>query len=130
MMSVNMKLDISGCKRITFRVCRLHWFSSSWNEIGNIDILVCEKPYCTWTLCIIQELTLDTNTSRNNGILSFLLRHWSSMLFQLFSCNGFKVLMMSSVEQTLVNTWYCTLRTKCFVTSLTMGFFHLKCCKF
>ena len=34
MMLVNMKLDISGCNRITFQGYRLHWMLSE----------VCEKP--------------------------------------------------------------------------------------
>ena len=45
MMLVNMKTDISGCKRITFQSYRLHWFSSflikQLNEVGKVALLYC-----------------------------------------------------------------------------------------
>ena len=68
MVLVNMKLDISGCSRITFQGCRLHWPSSflmaqlklSW-QYWHFCIVVSEKPYCSrgFSLLHLDEQNCD-----------------------------------------------------------------------
>ena len=46
---VNMKLDISGCNKITFQGCRLHWFSY---------FLMTQRKWSwqCWHSCIVESL--------------------------------------------------------------------------